>query len=99
MTSGRCLLQASSQLQVTILAASTDVVQAAYSQFQTAFGSTSTATNPLLAQSVNTDASPVAVYSVTCADGSKKTSNSDCSTVNNNAATSSVACSWLSLSP
>lgn len=96
--SGRRLLQASSQLQVTIQAASTDVAQAAYNQFQTAFSSTSTATNPLLTQSVNTDASLVAVYSATCADGSTKTSSSDCTTGTvNNAATSSVACSWLSL--
>jgi hypothetical protein len=96
--SGRRLLQASSQLKVTIQAASTGVAQAAYSQFQKAFGSTSTATNPLLAQSVNTDASPVAVYSATCADGSTKTSSSECgaSNTNNNSAASSVA-SWLPL--
>jgi hypothetical protein len=94
--SGRRLLQASSQLQVTIQAASTNVAQAAYSQFQTAFTSTSTATNPLLAQSVNANASPVAVYSATCADGSTKSSSSQCSTVTNGA-TASVACSWLSV--
>jgi hypothetical protein len=95
--SGRRLLQASSQLQVTIQAASTNVAQAAYSQFQTAFSSTNTATNPLLAQSVNANASPVAVYSATCADGSTKASSGDCSGTVTNAATSSVTGSWLSL--
>jgi hypothetical protein len=98
-SSGRRLLQqTSSQLQVTISAASSSVAQAAYSQFQTAFTSTNSATNPLLSQGVDTTSSPVAVYSVTCPDGSNKPSTADCSsTVTNAAATSSVAFSWVSL--
>jgi len=89
--SGRRLLGASSQLQVTLLASSTSVAQAAYSQFQTAFSSTNPATNPLLAQSVDTSSAPVAVSSVTCADGSTAASTSDCSGVTNAAATPSAA--------
>jgi hypothetical protein len=100
-SSGRRLLQqtASSELMVTISAASTSVAQAAYSQFQTAFTSSNTATNPLLSQGVDTTSSPIAVYSVTCPDGSTKPSTADCSSTVNNAATSrsSVACSWMLL--
>lgn len=97
--SSRRLLQASSQLKVTILASSGSVAQAAYNQFQTAFTSTNTATNPLLSQGVDTTSSPVAVYSdrVTCTDGSTKASAADCNGTVNNAAASVVAFSWVSL--
>ena len=94
-TGSRRLLQASAsvsnQLEVTILAASSSATQAAYSQFQTAFASTDATANPLLSQSVDTSAAPVAVYSVTCADGSTQASTSDCNAGINSGASSFVA--------
>jgi len=100
-SSSRRLLQqaSSSQLQVTILASSSSVAQTAYTQFQTAFTTISTASNPLLSQSVDTSVAPVAVYSVTCADGSTQASTIDCNGTGdiNSGASSFVAATWAPL--
>jgi len=90
--SGRRLLQASSQLQVTVLGSSTTAVQSAYNQFNTAWGSSDANTNPLLAQQLVTSQPLSAQYAVVCADGSSQPTASQCGS---NSAAASIATSKI----
>jgi len=72
--SSRQLLQASSQLEVTILTSSMDTARSAFNQFNTAWSSTDANTNPLLAQNLDTSTALTTQYLTVCADGSSQSS-------------------------